>query len=340
MSVAAVQDSQPILATGIPFAAQGGEQAPFANQSDTPSFWDLVDMVNPLQHIPVVSTLYRAVTGDEIGAVPRIVGGTLFGGPLGLIGAIANEVVRKDTGQDLGEHALAYLFPGSQQAPQTEVAGNAPAAAPLAAMTMQPFDAPDALAQADSPAEPPPAMPQPLLPVAMAPLVAPAPQQQMGAISGNLFVPLNRPVSLEAEPAAAASAPAVPPPAPQASAETVVPQEAVLISQQLASSGALQPLAPRPVQSAASSAEPKTFAAKASPLQHGKLFAAAQPYMTRTEPAQKVAQAEGIPATHPMLKAAESGQSDWMAGAMAQALDKYSKTQRLMPGAETASPPS
>jgi len=47
------------------------------------TFWDFLDIINPLQHIPGISSLYRAVTGDEIGSVAKIAGGTLFGGPLG-----------------------------------------------------------------------------------------------------------------------------------------------------------------------------------------------------------------------------------------------------------------
>ena len=30
------------------------------------TFFDFLDVINPLQHIPVVSTLYRSLTGDEI----------------------------------------------------------------------------------------------------------------------------------------------------------------------------------------------------------------------------------------------------------------------------------
>jgi hypothetical protein len=29
-------------------------------------FWDFVDIVNPLQHIPVVNTIYRELTGDTV----------------------------------------------------------------------------------------------------------------------------------------------------------------------------------------------------------------------------------------------------------------------------------
>ena len=28
-------------------------------------FWDVLDVINPLQHIPFVNTLYREMTGDE-----------------------------------------------------------------------------------------------------------------------------------------------------------------------------------------------------------------------------------------------------------------------------------
>ncbi|MQX35342.1 hypothetical protein [Roseospira navarrensis] len=49
------------------------------------SFWDVLDIFNPLQHIPLVSTLYRELTGDEIGGFARIAGGALYGG--GAIGA-------------------------------------------------------------------------------------------------------------------------------------------------------------------------------------------------------------------------------------------------------------
>ncbi len=43
--------------------------------------------LNPLQHIPVVSTLYRAATGETIPATMRVLGAGLVGGPLGMLGA-------------------------------------------------------------------------------------------------------------------------------------------------------------------------------------------------------------------------------------------------------------
>lgn len=54
-------------------------------KDDTLTFADVMDMVNPLQHIPVVSNLYQSATGDSIGSAAKVVGGALFGGPLGVL---------------------------------------------------------------------------------------------------------------------------------------------------------------------------------------------------------------------------------------------------------------
>jgi hypothetical protein len=80
-----------------------------ADGADALGFDDLLDLVNPLHHIPVVSTLYRALTGDEIRAPVEIAGGALFGGPFGFVTALANAVVDEAAGRDVGEIALAAL---------------------------------------------------------------------------------------------------------------------------------------------------------------------------------------------------------------------------------------
>ena len=56
---------------------------PFGDDGLT--FADVIDIVNPLQHIPVISTFYRKLTGDTIDPAMRIAGGALFGGPLGAL---------------------------------------------------------------------------------------------------------------------------------------------------------------------------------------------------------------------------------------------------------------
>ncbi len=85
------------------------------------SFKALVDTLNPLQHLPVVSTVYRESTGESIGAIPRLLGGGLFGGIVGLIGSAINLVVEGLTGKDIGEHVAAAFGPG-ESSPDSTVA--------------------------------------------------------------------------------------------------------------------------------------------------------------------------------------------------------------------------
>ena len=54
------------------------------------SFHDLVSIVNPLQHIPIVATLYRAMTGDTIKPLERVAGDSLYGGLWGFVSSVAN----------------------------------------------------------------------------------------------------------------------------------------------------------------------------------------------------------------------------------------------------------
>ena len=87
---------------------------PFAFWQDGDfSFGDLLDIVNPLQHIPIVATLYRNMSGDKIGAVPRVIGGALWGRIGGFISGVVNVVVDWFTGKDVGDHIYAALFGNS-----------------------------------------------------------------------------------------------------------------------------------------------------------------------------------------------------------------------------------
>lgn len=79
-------------------------------------FGDLLDVINPLQHLPVVGTIYRALTGDTINDAARMAGGALYGGPFGLVGALANVVFQRENGQDLGDTAMAWLNGGPDAA--------------------------------------------------------------------------------------------------------------------------------------------------------------------------------------------------------------------------------
>ena len=81
-----------------------------ANEPDAAGFFaNVLDIINPLQHIPIVSTVYRAITGDEITGPAKLVGGALFGGVFGAAAAAVSVVVEEATGRDVGEHALALF---------------------------------------------------------------------------------------------------------------------------------------------------------------------------------------------------------------------------------------
>lgn len=142
MSEAAVIAAQPPVATGPPPSAAGerrlreidlyAEGNSFAEPdgsggalkglfgADGIGFKDLLDIVNPLHHLPVVGTLYRAVTGDTLAPGSRVLGGTLFGGIGGFVVSLVNAVVENETGSDFGDKALALFR--DERAPRRSLA--------------------------------------------------------------------------------------------------------------------------------------------------------------------------------------------------------------------------
>jgi hypothetical protein len=80
---------------------------------------DFLDMINPLQHIPGIAQIYRAVTGDEINGAASLLGAIPFGplGGLGLIASVADLAVKDTTGEDIGGNLQAMLF-GKDEAPE------------------------------------------------------------------------------------------------------------------------------------------------------------------------------------------------------------------------------
>ena len=112
--------------TGLPPGAQEGPR--YAGQPEVDfSFDDFLDIINPLQHIPLVANLYREITGDEISPHARILGDTLFGGPTGFIASLANVLYEGVAGEDVGETVIA-LFTGEENSggPQFAEAQAAP----------------------------------------------------------------------------------------------------------------------------------------------------------------------------------------------------------------------
>ena len=80
------------------------------------SFGELLDVVNPLHHLPVVGNVYRELTDDKISAVARVSGGLLYGGPLGGAVSLATAAVEEHAGHDItsavasGASSKTYSF--------------------------------------------------------------------------------------------------------------------------------------------------------------------------------------------------------------------------------------
>jgi len=106
-------------------------------------FGDFIDVINPLQHIPIVATIYRNLSGDQIGMAPRVIGGALWGRIGGFVAGIINSAVEWFTGKDIGDHiytairgtsdasAVAHAPPPKPRSSAPEITEAAPATIPL-----------------------------------------------------------------------------------------------------------------------------------------------------------------------------------------------------------------
>lgn len=84
------------------------ENAGATKEGERFSIFDFLDMVNPLQHIPVVNYAYRYLTGDQIKPISAIIGGAVFAGPAGAASGLVTSVVEHEVGGSLPETALSF----------------------------------------------------------------------------------------------------------------------------------------------------------------------------------------------------------------------------------------
>ena len=103
-----------IYTPGLASAAHGAATAHASSGLDF-SFHDLLDILNPLQHLPVIGTLYRAITGEHIGTFEKVAGDALYGGLWGAVSSVADVAFEAVTGKDFGDTVLA-LFTGHHDA--------------------------------------------------------------------------------------------------------------------------------------------------------------------------------------------------------------------------------
>ncbi|BAI73269.1 hypothetical protein AZL_026310 [Azospirillum sp. B510] len=200
-----------------PVISDGHNGGPVEIQGEM-SFWDFLDVINPLQHIPIVSTIYREITGDTIQPSMRIMGDILYGGVIGGMASIANAVVEQATGKDVGDHVMASLGFGDGDHPS----------APTAVA-----DAAGGPASSGSPAEPakdsakgesaPPRSPQQAPAGGLAAALAAARPAELSAAPGQNPTATGQPIRLVAAAPAAKSAESSPSLTAQLAAGGAVP---------------------------------------------------------------------------------------------------------------------
>jgi hypothetical protein len=124
------------------------------------SFHDVLSAMNPLQYLPVIGTIYRAVTGDQIPEAMRRIGSLvvsgLLGGPIGVAINLVVTVAEKITGIDL-DHTGQMLL-----------TGNGPSGHPLGEPKPASAPAPEPVARAADPVASVPVPAQPWSPAQLA----------------------------------------------------------------------------------------------------------------------------------------------------------------------------
>jgi len=113
----------PSAAPPAPADQKGASPEKSAKSTDWDfSFHNLLSIINPLEHLPIIGTIYRAITGTHIGVPERIAGDALYGGLWGAVSGAADAAFEAITGKDFGSTILA-LFTGPHR--DKAVASNA-----------------------------------------------------------------------------------------------------------------------------------------------------------------------------------------------------------------------
>lgn len=76
-------------------------------------FQHILDVINPLQHLPIIGTIYRAATGERLDAVEKIAGDALYGGLWGAVTAVADVAFEAITGKSVEDTVMAWFKGGS-----------------------------------------------------------------------------------------------------------------------------------------------------------------------------------------------------------------------------------
>lgn len=137
---------------------QAAAKADGKTTDDGLTFADVLDTINPLQHLPIVGTIYRELTGTTLSPAARIIGGGLYGGPIGIVLSMIDATVEEGTGRDIGSNVLALVKgdPLGKEAVETLAKAKEPEAQrPQIADASAAVAAPASIAAAQGTAEPP-----------------------------------------------------------------------------------------------------------------------------------------------------------------------------------------
>jgi hypothetical protein len=110
----------------------------FADGS-SPGLGDALDIINPLQHIPLVSQYYRDWTGDDMGYISQVAGGALWGGSLGVATSFVNLGLTSVMGKSPTQY-IQQFFAADEEATASpgNIAATAPSTTPKPAPALRP----------------------------------------------------------------------------------------------------------------------------------------------------------------------------------------------------------
>jgi hypothetical protein len=169
-----------MLAVAAPQFAAGPVAQPAHAESHV-TFREVLSALNPLQYIPVIGTIYRAVTGDQIPEPLRRIGtlvaSFLMGGPVGALINLGVFAAEKITGFDIDKTGQAALHGDLRGDPAVASATPAPAQTATPALAQDAGPNPPPLIFASVEAAPSAAAPGAALPSAPAAAEAWSPAQ-------------------------------------------------------------------------------------------------------------------------------------------------------------------
>ncbi len=297
----------------------------FSDNSDTPSFKDVIDTINPLQHIPVISTVYRKLTGDDDpGAVPRVLGGLLYGGPVGFILEAVNSAIDDSTGKDVGGHVWAALFdddsdtnPSATKFADSNPPSDTPAATPPTAEAVATASPPSPVTDQTLIAQSAPVQAAPQPQVVRQPIQAP-PTQPKDQQADMAVTATPQPLA----PKLLASASATPPTSATGTANSSLPAGFMPVPIRRA----IQVSQPMPANAIVTTSNQRSNLPNA-----GRVLANPSQTDTRgialTQAGDKPIAVQ--PVASPPVPAQTSAPNAWLPDAMAKALDKYEQMNKL-----------